>query len=136
MAMKPAGLIGTFRPGNRFCRVRNCPRTKVTLGRTAARARTASPCQPRAALAVERSEKDAGIFKMKVPALHREAEHDTSGSIGRQHSVHTWIGVACKGSVAPPATLCFIHQGLFKLRLTVPLYCGMRLLGGIVGEPR
>ena len=47
-----------------------------------------------------RDRKDAGIFGIsKVPALHREAERDTTGSISRQHLVHTWIGgsVQAKG---------------------------------------
>ena len=54
---------------------------------------------------LRRDRKDAGILKVsKIPALHREAERDTTGSFSRQPSVHTWIG-ACvqgteKGSVA------------------------------------
>jgi len=65
MATKPAGLIGTSRPGNRFCRVRNYPRIGVTLGRMPLGPRTATSCQPRAALAGEGSEKDAGILDIE-----------------------------------------------------------------------
>jgi len=41
---------------------------------------TAAPCQPRAALAVEGSERRWNLQTLKVPALHREAERDTTGS--------------------------------------------------------
>jgi len=27
---------------------------------------------------------------LEVPALHREAERDTTGNFSRQHRVHTW----------------------------------------------
>jgi len=43
------------------------------LGPDAARARNRSPCQPRAALAVEGSERRWNLQNSKVPALHREA---------------------------------------------------------------
>jgi len=42
---------------------------------------TVAPCQPRAALAVEGSGKTQDPSIWKVPALHREAERDTTGSI-------------------------------------------------------
>ncbi len=74
----------------------------------------------------------------RVPALHREAEHDATGNIGRQHPVHTWIGDHVQGKRRTPATLRVIHGGLLKVRLTVSFYCGMRLLGGTesFGGPR
>jgi len=34
---------------------------------------------------------------LEAPALHREAEHDTTGNFGRQHSLHTWIGLSVQG---------------------------------------
>jgi hypothetical protein len=62
----------------------------VTWDRTPLGLETATPCQPRAALAVEGSE-NAGISEIsKVPALHREAERDTTGSFNRQRLLHTW----------------------------------------------
>ena len=52
-----------------------------------------------------RDRKDAGTFKSKVPALHREAERDTTGSISRQPLVHTWIGRLVQGKRHARATL-------------------------------
>ena len=63
-----------------------------TWDRTPLGLETASPGQPRAALAGERSGKTRETSTWKVPSLHREAERDTTGSISRQHPVHTWIG--------------------------------------------
>lgn len=119
MATKPAGLIGTSRPGNRFCRVRNCPRTKVTQGRT--------PLGLEPPLRVSRAlrwpgrdrKKTLESSTTKVPALHQEAEHDATRRIGRQHSVHTWIGDHVQGKRRSLATLCHIHGELLKVRLTV-----------------
>jgi len=72
---------------------------KGTWDRTPLGLETVTPCQPRAALAVEGSGKTQVPPASKVPALHREAERDTTGSISRQHLVHTWIGgsVQAKG---------------------------------------
>ena len=69
----------------------------VTWDRTPLGLETAAPCQPRAALAVEGSERRWNFLNSKVPALHREAERDTTGSISRQHLVHTWIGGCVQG---------------------------------------
>ena len=53
--------------------------------------------------------KDAGIsWDQKVPALHREAERDTTGSFSRQPALHTWIARDVQGSVAAGQ-----HRGLF-----------------------
>ena len=70
---------------------------KSTWDRTPLGLETAAPCQPRAALAVEGSGKTQVPPASKVPALHREAERDTTGSISRQHLVHTWIGGSVQG---------------------------------------
>ena len=64
----------------------------VAWDRTPLGLETVTPCQPRAAQAVEGSGKTQDPSTWKVPALHREAERDTTGSISRQHLVHTWIG--------------------------------------------
>ena len=53
---------------------------------------TAAPYQPRAALAAEGSEKRRNLLNSEIPAPHREAERDTTGSFSRQPPVHTWIG--------------------------------------------
>ena len=69
----------------------------VTWDRTPLGLETATPCQPRAALAVEGSGKTQELSASKVPALHREAERDTTWSISLQHLVHTWIGGGVQG---------------------------------------
>ena len=33
----------------------------------------------------------------EVPALHREADRDTTGNFDRQHHIHTWIGLSVQG---------------------------------------
>ena len=111
----------------------------VTWDRTPLGLETAAPCQPRAALAAEGSERRWNLLNSKVPALHREAEHDTTGSFSRQPPVHTWIG-ACR---AREASQWRQHSALFaencvKLRLTLWFYCGKRAARrhGFVGEPR
>jgi len=53
----------------------------VTWDRTPPGLETASPVQPRAALAAERSEKRCNLQNAKVPELHREAECDTTGNL-------------------------------------------------------
>ena len=63
----------------------------MTWDRTPLGLETATPCQPRAALAAEGSERRWNLLYQKVPALHREAERDTTGSFSRQPLVHTWI---------------------------------------------
>src|SRR5258705_400905 len=67
---------------------------------------------------------------MKVPALHREAERDTTGSFSRQPLVHTWNGRRVQGKRRWVATPRLIRPKCVKLRLTVWFYCGRRLLGG------
>ena len=34
----------------------------------------------------------------EVPALHREADRDTTGNFDHQHHIHTWIGHGVQGS--------------------------------------
>src|SRR3982074_1239324 len=108
------------------------------LGPDAARARNRSPCQPRAALAAEGSERRWNLQNSKVPALHREAERDTTGSFSRQPPVHTWIGPPVQGKRRSLATVGLIRRWNIKLRLTLWFYCGKRAARrhGFVGEPR
>src|SRR5450755_2020 len=110
----------------------------VTWDRTPLGLETATPGQPRAALAVEGSEGRWILRYSKFPALHREAERDTTGSFSRQPLVHTWIGLGVQGKRRSPATLHLIRPGNIKLRLTLWFYCGKRAARrhGFVEEPR
>ena len=89
----------------------------VTWDRTPLGLETAAPCQPRAALAVEGSERRWNLDNPKVPALHREAERDTTGSISRQPPVHTWIGGRVQGKRRHAATLPIIRDECLKLAI-------------------
>src|SRR5579862_2811656 len=55
--------------------------------------------------------------RRKVPALHREAERDTTGSFNRQPLVHTWIAALVQGKRRSMATLRLIRLNSVKLRL-------------------
>ena len=91
----------------------------VTWDRTPLGLETATPDQPRAALAVEGSERRWNLLDQKVPALHREAERDTTGSFSRQPLVHTSIGPDVQGKRRCGATLGLIRRASLKLRLTL-----------------
>src|SRR5882757_3700625 len=74
-----------------------------------------------------RERKDAGIFwDQKVPALHREAERDTTGSFSCQPLVHTSIGPDVQGKRRCGATLGLIRRASLKLRLTLWFYSDKR----------
>ena len=76
------------------------------LGADATRARNRPSGSAARCAGWGRDRKDAGIPETsKVPALHREAERDTTGSISRQPLVHTWIGRLVQGKRHGPATL-------------------------------
>jgi N-acetylmuramoyl-L-alanine amidase len=102
----------------------------VPWDRTPLGLETAAPCQPRVALAVEGSERRWNLQTSKSPALHREAERDTTGSFSRQHPVHTRIGVGVQAKRRRPATVPLIHKKRVKVQLTLWFYCGKRLPGG------
>lgn len=53
---------------------------KVTWGRTPLGLETVPPDRPRAALAVVETERRWNLECSEEPALHREAERDTTGS--------------------------------------------------------
>ena len=110
----------------------------VTWDRTPLGLETAAPCQPRAALALEGSEGRWNLQNSKVPALHREAERDTTGSFSRQPPVHTSIGRRVQEKRRNAATLRLIRRGRVKVGLTLRFYCGKRAARrhGFVGEPR
>jgi hypothetical protein len=55
---------------------------------------------PRTALVLEGNGKRWNSQTLGAPALRREAECDTTGNIGRQHSVHTRNEPSVQGSVA------------------------------------
>src|SRR5580698_8823501 len=74
-----------------------------------------------------RDRKDAGSSEIsKVPALHREAERDTTGSFNRQPPVHTLISRRVQGKRRCAATLRLIRRRSLKERLTLWFYCGKR----------
>ena len=81
----------------------------VTWDRTPLGLETAAPCQPRAALAAEGSERRWNLHISEVPALHREAERDTTGNFSRQHLLHTWIDRRVQVKRRRPATLGLIR---------------------------
>ena len=93
---------------------------EVTWDRTPLGLGTATPDQPRAALAVEGSERtleprNIGNINGK-PALHREAERDTTGSLNRQHQIHTLIDRLMQGKRRATATLADIRARGLSLR--------------------
>src|ERR1700761_2673515 len=107
------------------------------LGPDAARARNRRSMSTARCARLGRDRKDAGVPKDEVPALHREAERDTTGSISRQPPVHTWIDGPAQGKRAAAdteptrkrrcaATVPVILAGFLKLRLTVQFYCDIR----------
>src|SRR5277367_3523799 len=110
----------------------------VSWDRTPLGLKTAAPCQPRAALAAEGSERRWNPLTFGVPALHREAERDTTGSLSRQRLLHTLIGRIVQGKRRCAATLRLIHRLIVKLWLTLRSYCGKRAARRhrIFGEPR
>src|SRR6266849_5353909 len=79
------------------------------LGPDAARARnrrslSAARCAGRGG-----SERRWNLLNSKVPALHREAERDTTGSFNRQPLLHTWNGACVQGKRRSAATLRLIR---------------------------
>ena len=82
-----------------YVAVRTAPETWYP-GTVRRRGLARSTSLPRTALVLEENGKRWNSQTLRVPALHREAERDTTGNIGRQHSVHTWNGPTVQGSVA------------------------------------
>jgi hypothetical protein len=82
----------------------------VTWDRTPLGLETAAPCQPRAALAAEGRKERRHLRLLEVPALHREAERDTTGNFSRQHLVHTLIDCPVQVRRRGVATLRLIHR--------------------------
>ena len=68
------------------------------LGPTPLGLETAAPFRPRAALAVEKAGKTQVPSAPKVPALHREAERDTTGNLAFSPSHIRVLEGACKGA--------------------------------------
>jgi hypothetical protein len=60
------------------------------------------------------------------PALHREAERDTTGSLNRQPAIHTWNNRGMQGKRRSAATLDVIRFPDLKLPLTMRIYCDKR----------
>src|SRR6266849_9155813 len=107
------------------------------LGPDAARARTRHSVSAARCAGCGGSERRWNL-NSKVPALHREAERDTTGSFSRQPLVHTWNDRRVQGKRRRAATLRLIRPKYVKLRLTLWFYCGTRAARrhGFVGEPR
>jgi hypothetical protein len=55
------------------------------------------------------------FLSWKIPALHREAERDTTGSFSRQPPVHTWIARRVQGSYGTGVAMRQ-HSALFAFR--------------------
>ena len=106
--------LGTKGPGNGLRRCQNRPGNMSGNPRPS----TAGACPrhtslPRTALVVEGSGKRWNSPILGVPALHREAECDTTENIGRQHSVHTRKEPMVQGSVACRSqSAIFAHSSL------------------------
>ena len=96
-------ISGPVGPDNRLRRLLNRPWNKL-----AAWDRTPLGLENRRSLSTARCAGRGGIGKTlespnsKVPALHREAERDTTGSISRQPPVHTWIAACVQGNAIVP----------------------------------
>jgi hypothetical protein len=58
---------------------------------------------------------NAGTPMSGDPALHREAERDTTGSLSRQPPIHTWIDRGMQGKRRKAATLDYIRSTDLKL---------------------
>ena len=109
------------------------PRLRPSLERDGNLGPDAARAQNRRSMSAARCAGCGGIGKTlesseisKVPALHREAERDTTGSVSRQPLVHTWIGVSVQGMPEKrrsTATLSLYRHNCVKLRLTLRSYC-------------
>jgi hypothetical protein len=88
----------------------------MTWDRTPLGLQTVPPCRPRAALAPGEAGKTQESSQIEGSGAAREAERDTTGSISRQHPVHTWndgpVQGTSKGSVAEAQHL-FLFTFLF-----------------------
>src|ERR1700722_534333 len=101
------------------------PCLKPSLERDGILGPNAARAQNRRSLSAARCAGCGGIGKTLepltsgVPALHREAERDTTGSLSRQRLLHTLIGEIVQGKRRCAATLCLIHRPSVKLWLTL-----------------
>ena len=119
-ARRPSHIGPLFSPDKPSCRVLNRPWGKKVPG-IGRRSGSKPP------LLVNRAQRWLGrgagktqeSSASKVPALHREAERDTTGSISRQHPVHTWIGACVQGKPRSAATLIPFRVSVIKARLTL-----------------
>ena len=138
----PQSHIGAMGPDNRSGRISHRPWNKlVTWERTPLGLETAAPVSRAARAGCGRAGKTLKSPPLEVPALHREAERDTTVNFGRQHHVHTWIDRPLQGRRrpdVPAATLRPFRRIIFKARLTQRFYCGKRAARrhGFVGGPR
>jgi hypothetical protein len=116
-----------MRPDNRSGRISSRPWNKLVTGeRTPLGLETATASAARLALASEAAGKTLKSPRLEVPALHREAERDTTVNFGRQQHLHTWIGLPLQGTRRDMATLTSFRWVIFKAQLTLRSYCGKR----------
>jgi hypothetical protein len=92
-------ISGPKRPDNRFSRiVKAVPATSSSPG-IGRRSGSKPPFLfSRALRWLRRAGKTLKSPFQEVPALHREAERDTTGNFCRQHVLHTWIDRPVQGS--------------------------------------
>ena len=86
------------------------PGAERYLGPDAARARNRRSLSAAHCAGCGGSERRWNLLYQKVPALHREAERDTTGSFSRQPLVHTRIGARVQGKRRSAATLRLIRR--------------------------
>ena len=124
--------------------LKRSPEKDGNLGPDAARARNRHSCPAARCAGCGGIGKTLESPNRKVPALHREAEHDTTGNFSRQPPLHTWIGRRVQETVAAEQ-----HSAIFdedppndrrkdiKVPLTLSFYCGIRAARRqeFVGEP-
>ena len=106
-------------PDNRFCRVRSRPWNKmVTWDRTPLGLETAAPCQPRAALASEGSERRWNSQIREFRRCTGRLNATQPGVLAVSPLYIRGLGPGCKGSLLRrrgAATLCLIRQNCVKL---------------------
>jgi hypothetical protein len=102
-----------MRPDNRLGRIDPSLEQAGDLGADAARLETAAPVSRAARAGSGVAGKTLKSPPLEVPALHREAERDTTVNFDRQHPLHTWIGPRLQGRRGPDVPLQ--HSRLFHV---------------------
>src|SRR6202043_4178808 len=98
----------------------------VAWDRTPLGLETAAPCRPRAALAVEGSERRWNLLYRRFRRCTGRLNATQPGVLAVSPLYIRGLGSACKGSVAARQQSAFIRRWNIKLRLTLWFYCGKR----------